>query len=42
VFVIAPSLVSGSIWLFGSVKARKTKNLGLWHQGGNLSPDELP
>jgi glucose uptake protein GlcU len=29
VFVIAPSLVSGSIWLFGSVKARNKENLGL-------------
>lgn len=29
IFVIAPSLVSGSIWLLGSFQARKKENLGL-------------
>jgi hypothetical protein len=29
VFVLAPSLVSGSIWLLGSFKARKNEKLGL-------------
>lgn len=28
-FVIAPSLISGSIWLFSSAKARKKENIGL-------------
>ncbi|MEG3435515.1 hypothetical protein V0288_00140 [Pannus brasiliensis CCIBt3594] len=29
IFVLAPSLVSGSIWLFRSFGARKTERLGL-------------
>ncbi len=29
VFVLAPSLVSGSIWLYRSFAARKTERLGL-------------
>jgi hypothetical protein len=29
VFVLTPSLVSGSIWLLGSFKARDKENLGL-------------
>jgi len=29
VFVLTPSLVSGSIWLFSSFRARKKQNLGL-------------
>ncbi|GFE71325.1 hypothetical protein [Chroococcus sp. FPU101] len=29
VFVIAPSLISGSIWLFSSAKARNKEKLGL-------------
>jgi hypothetical protein len=28
-FVLAPSLVSGSIWLLASFKARQSENLGL-------------
>lgn len=29
IFVLAPSLISGSIWLWSSFKSRKKENLGL-------------
>jgi hypothetical protein len=29
IFVIAPSLISGSIWLLSSAKARNKENIGL-------------
>ncbi len=29
IFVLAPSLVSGSIWLYASINARKQENIGL-------------
>lgn len=29
IFVLAPSLISGSLWLWSSYKSRKNENLGL-------------
>ena len=29
IFVLAPSLISGSIWLWASASARKQENIGL-------------